>query len=112
MTPQNGTYGASLPLLLVRRSEIPLELNQTWSAAADVDRPVSLLRKMLENGAHSSHLGRAYLAQGRVLLREHKPVETQRAFSLAAEHLEDSLGPAHSESRKARALAEALRRSH
>jgi len=105
---RGGPSAAYLPVLLVRRSVVELELDQAQQAAADADRALALFRKAFDDGTLSSHVGRAYLAQGRVLQQEGKPKEAQEAFSLAAKHLEDTLGPNHSDSRMARESAEVL----
>ena len=107
-TQRGGPSAAYLPVLLVRRSVVELELGQEQQAAADADRALALFRKAFDDGTLSSHVGRAYLAQGRVLQQEGKPKEAQEAFSLAAKHLEDTLGPNHSDSRMARESAEVL----
>jgi len=106
---RGGPCAAYLPVLLVRRAEAELEVHQTSQAAADAERALSLFGKTFANGALSSHVGRAYLAQGRVLQQQGKLEEAQNAFSQAAVHLEDTLGPAHPDSRIARTSAEALR---
>jgi len=106
---RGGPYAAYLPVLLVRRSVVELELGQEQQAAADADRALALFRKAFDDGTLSSHVGRAYLAQGRVLQQEGKPKEAREAFSLAAKHLEDTLGPSHADSRIARESAEVLR---
>ena len=106
---RGGPCAAYLPVLLVRRAEAELEVHQTRQAAADAERALSLFGKTFDNGALSSHVGRAYLVQGRVLQQEGKLEEAQNAFSQAAVHLEDTLGPAHPDSRIARTSAEALR---
>jgi tetratricopeptide (TPR) repeat protein len=108
---QGGQCAAYLPVLLVRRSAVELELHQVQHAAADAERALTLFRKAIDDGAYSSHVGRAYLAQGRVLQQEGKRNEARDAFSLAAKHLEDTLGPNHPDSRIARQSAELLRAS-
>ena len=105
---RGGQCAAYMPILLVRRSAVELELHQAQQASADVDRALTLFRKAIDDGSPSSHVGRAYLAQGRVLQQEGKVKEAQEAFSLAAKHLEDTLGPNHTESRIARQSAELL----
>ncbi len=106
---RGGQCAAYLPVLLVRRSVVELELHQAHQAAADADRALALFRKAIDDGTLSSHVGRAYLAQGRVLQQEGKLTEAREAFNLAAKHLEDTLGPNHPDSRIARESAEVLR---
>ena len=105
---QGGPCAAYLPVLLVRRSVVELELHQVPQAAADVDRALVLFRKAIDDGALSSHVGRAYLAQGRVLQQEGKLKEAREAFSLAVMHLDGILGPSHPDSRVARESADVL----
>ena len=105
---QGGQCAAYLPVLLVRRSAVELELHQVQHAAADADRALTLFRKAIDDGLSSSHVGRAYLAKGRILQHEGKLAEAREAFSLAATHLEDTLGPNHPDSRMARQSAELL----
>jgi tetratricopeptide (TPR) repeat protein len=108
---RSGSCAALLPILLVRRSRVELELQQAQQAEADVDRALSLFKKAIDDGILSSHLGRAYLAQGRVLQVEGKRSEAQEAFILAAKHLEETLGPNHPDSRIARESAGVLQAS-
>jgi len=103
---RGGQCAAYMPILLVRRSAVELEQHQAQQAAADVDRALALFGKAINDGSSSSHVGRAYLAQGRVLQQQRKLKEAQEAFSLAAKHLEDTLGPNHPDSRIARQSAE------
>jgi eukaryotic-like serine/threonine-protein kinase len=106
---RGGPCAAYLPVLLVRRSVVEVELHQTSQAAADADKALALFKKMFDEGALSSHVGRAYLAQGRVLQQEGKLNEAREAFSLAAKHLEGTLGLDHADTRMARESAEMLR---
>jgi tetratricopeptide (TPR) repeat protein len=106
---QGGPCAAYLPVLLVRRSIVELELQQAQQAESDAVRALTLFRKAIDDGTLSSHIGRAYLAQGRVLQQEGKLEEAREAFALAATHLEDTLGPNHPDSRAARDSAEVLR---
>jgi serine/threonine protein kinase/tetratricopeptide (TPR) repeat protein len=106
---QGGPCAAYLPVLLVRRSEVELKLHGVRQAGADIDRALTQLRKAFDDGTLSSHLGRAYVAKGRVLQEEGKRQEAMDAFRLAAKHLEDTLGPSHPDSLIARRSAEALR---
>jgi tetratricopeptide (TPR) repeat protein len=108
---QGGPCAAYLPVLLVRRSVVEVELHQTSQAAADADKALALFKKTFDEGALSSHVGRAYLAQGRVLQQEGKLTMAREAFALAAHHLEDTLGPNHPDTRIARQSAELLRAS-
>ena len=106
---RGGPCAAYLPVLLIRRAVVELELQQAQSADADANRALTLFTKAIDDGALSSHVGRAYLAQGRILQYEGKMIDAREAFSLAAKHLEDTLGPDHPDSRMARQSAELLR---
>ena len=106
---RSGPCAAFLPVLLVRRSVVELELHQVQQAAADADRALALFGKAFDDGTLSSHVGRAYLAQGRVLQQEGKLTEAREAFSLAAMHLEMTLGLNHPDTRMARESAQVLR---
>ena len=108
---RSGPCAIFLPVLLVRRSVVELELHQAPQAAADADRAIALFSKAFDDGTLSSHVGRAYLAQGRVLQQEGKLTEAREAFSLATMHLEETLGPNHPDSRMARESAEVIRAS-
>ena len=110
-TARGGPSAAYLPVLLVRRSSDELELHKTQQAAADVDHALALFRNTIDEGMLSSHIGRACLAQGNMLLQQGERKEAQAAFSLAAKHLQETLGPNHPASRIARASAESLRAS-
>jgi eukaryotic-like serine/threonine-protein kinase len=102
-----GGQGAPyLPILLVRRSAVELEARQRDQAAADAARALSLLQTTTQPGTLSSSTGRAYLALGRALQSQGKPQEAHTAFRAAAEHLKDTLGANHPDTRSARQQAE------
>jgi tetratricopeptide (TPR) repeat protein len=105
---QGGQCAATLPTLLVRRSQIELGLQQTDRAAADSARALELLRMTVEPGTLSSNLGRAYLAQARVLQAQGKYPEARVAFGLAVQNLEGTLGVAHADTVSARQLADSI----
>jgi tetratricopeptide (TPR) repeat protein len=95
-----------LPILLVRRSAVELEVRQRDQAAADAARALSLLHTTTQPGTLSSNTGRAYLALGRALQAQDKRNEARAAFRSAAEHLQDTLGANHPDTRSARQQAE------
>ena len=105
---RGGPCAAYLPMLLVRRSAVELELHQSQQSAADVEQALTLFRHTIDDETLSSHVGRAYLAQGRVLKQQGKITEAREAFAQAAKHLEDTLGPNHPDTRAARESAELL----
>jgi tetratricopeptide (TPR) repeat protein len=102
---KSGGLGATLlPLLLVRRSLIHLDLRQVDQATMDATRALELLNPLTQHGTFSSTNGRAYLALGRALQLQGKSEEARNAFRAAAEQLESALGPDHPETRSARQL--------
>jgi tetratricopeptide (TPR) repeat protein len=106
-TVKSGRGGAeAIPWLLVRRSDIELRLNHPNEAAADASRALSLLQVAAQPGTFSSNLGHAYLSLGRALQARGKREEARAAFRSAAEHLQNTLGPDHPDTRSARQLAE------
>jgi serine/threonine protein kinase/tetratricopeptide (TPR) repeat protein len=104
--------GDYLPIFLVRRSDVELRLGRPDQAEADADRGLSILQASEQAGAFSSTLGHAYLALGRALHAQGKPGEARTAFRSAAEHLQSTLGPDHSDTRNALQLAESEPAEH
>jgi tetratricopeptide (TPR) repeat protein len=93
---KNGGQGSDfMPSLLVRQSEIELQLHRTDAAAADGARAVELVQKASEPGALSSRLGRAHLVLGRALQAQGKHAEAHTAFQITAENFEKALGAHH-----------------
>lgn len=104
---KNGGQGAHLlPVLLIRRSGIELATRKPDQASADADRALHLLQATIEPGTFSEHLGRAYLALGLALEAQGKHEESQAAVRSASQHLEETLGPDHPDSRKAQELVQ------
>lgn len=100
-----GQCAALLPTLLVRRSNLELQARRHDLAAGDAARALELLQSELHSGIHSSNVGRAYLAQARALKAMGKYEAAQSASRTAFEHLQDTLGPDHPETRSAYRLA-------
>jgi serine/threonine protein kinase/tetratricopeptide (TPR) repeat protein len=98
--------GDYLPLFLCRRSDVELQLGRPDQAEADAARGLSILQASAQAGMFSSTLGHAYLVLGRALQAQGKRDEAHTAFLSAAEHLQSTLGPDHSETRSARQMAE------
>jgi len=90
---------------LVCRSGIELQLGRTGDALTDASRALPMLQKASLPGGLSLDLGHAYLALGHALQAQGKPGEAQAAFRSAVEHLENTLGQDHKETRTARLLA-------
>ena len=104
---KSGNGPEAIPWLLVRRSDVELLLNRPNEADADASRALSLLQGVAQPGTFSSHLGHAYLSSGRALQAQGKREEARTAFRSAAEHLQNTVGPDHPDTRAARLLAEA-----
>lgn len=100
-----GQSAALLPILLVRRSNLELAARREDLASGDATRALGLLQAEMQSGIHSSNVGRAYLAQARALKAQGRLKEAQTASSSAYEHLLDTLGPDHPETRSAFQLA-------
>ena len=102
-----GKAGESgMPMLLLRRSMIELQLARADEATTDAARGLKLLQAAAQPGTFSSSLGRAYLTVGRALQAQGKHEEARAAFASAAEHLQHSLGPDHPDTRSAQQLAD------
>ncbi len=100
-----GQCAALLPTLLVRRSNLELAAKREDLASGDATRALGLLHAELQSGIHSSNVGRAFLAQARVLKAQGRLNEAQTASRTAYDHLLDTLGPDHLETRSAYQLA-------
>jgi tetratricopeptide (TPR) repeat protein len=98
--------GEKLPIALVRRSDIKLQLGRPDDAVADANRALSILHSGAKSGTVSTAIGRAYLALGRALQAQGKRVEAHATLRSAAEHLQNALGPDHPDTRAARQLAD------
>jgi tetratricopeptide (TPR) repeat protein len=94
-----------LPLLLIRRSTVEFNAKRPEDARRDAARALSLLQATSQPGTFSSNLGRAYLTLARALQAQGKSDEAKAAARSAAEHLQNALGPDHSDTRNARQLA-------
>jgi tetratricopeptide (TPR) repeat protein len=104
---KTGRQGADfIPMLLIRRAGIELELHRSTEAAADGSRALTALRQTQEPGSFSSDIGLAHLALGRALHAEGKAEEAHAAFRSAADHFAHTLGPDHPETLQARQLLE------
>jgi eukaryotic-like serine/threonine-protein kinase len=102
-----GKQGAAyLPVLLVRRSAVELDMGKPNQAADDAGRALQLLLVGLQSGMLSSNVGRAYLTLGKALAAQGKSEESRKAFLEAAKQLQDTLGPDHPDTRSAWQLAQ------
>ena len=105
-TSMNRGGGDYLSAVLVLRSEIALRLGQGDNAVADAVWAVDVLKKSVEPGTFSSHLGQAYFALGRALQSQGKPDEARAAFRSASDQLQRTLGVDHADTLSAQQLAE------
>ena len=94
-----------LPVALIRRSTIELDVAQPSQAAADAQRALSLLKAKSAPGALSSIMGQAWLNTGRSLRAQQKHQEAGAAFRAAVENLQSTVGSDHPDTRSARRLA-------
>jgi tetratricopeptide (TPR) repeat protein len=97
--------GDYVPLFLVRRAEVELQLGRKDEAERDAARGVNTLQKSMRTGVFSSGLGRAYLVMGQALEAEGKHDEAYAAFLSAAAHLQSTLGAEHPDVQKSVQLA-------
>jgi serine/threonine-protein kinase len=95
----------ALPLMLLRRSGIGLDLGELEKARSDAARALRLQEEAVGPGAASSVIGGAQLALGRALRALGQPEDARAAAASALEHLEPTLGADHPETREARSLA-------
>ena len=95
-----------LPVALMRRSTVELAAGQPERAGEDAQRALPQLQAAVPPGTFSSMIGRTYLNLGLALQSQGKRHEAEVAFRLAAEHLQNSLGPNHPDTRSALQLAE------
>ena len=104
---QAGREGADyLPVLLARRSGIELQARNANAAVADAARALTLLQRASQPGVFSGTLGRTYLTLGRALRSQQKWDDARATLASAADHLQNSMGPDHPETREARQLAD------
>jgi serine/threonine-protein kinase len=95
-TVRAGGQGVDfVPVLLVRRSAIALDMARAGQAAADAHRAIELLDAAYPAGTLTSDHGRAWLALGRARRAQRLTDEAAAAMREAARHLRDSLGPDH-----------------
>jgi tetratricopeptide (TPR) repeat protein len=109
---QSVTRGGSgsdfLPVLLVRRSDIELQLHRLTDATADARRALDMLQPPDQPRVLNVRAGRAWLALGRALRADGKHDDARAAIRSAVEHFQDALGPDHRETRVARQLLQDL----
>lgn len=94
-----------LPIALVRRATVELASGRPDRASADAERALTLLKSASSSDEYSSVIGGAYLILGRAMQAQGKRDEANAAFRSAAEHLQNTLGADHPETRSALQLA-------
>jgi eukaryotic-like serine/threonine-protein kinase len=99
---KNGKQGAQfMPTLLGRRARLEIKLGQPDQATTDAAQQLSMLRKTIEPGQHSSNIGYAFLNLGMALQAQGKSDQARLAFYVAADELQKTLGPDHPDTRSA-----------
>jgi eukaryotic-like serine/threonine-protein kinase len=102
---KQGLQGiAYMPTMLLRRSGIWLQMDRGDEAAADAVRALSMLQQRTQPERFSGTLGRAWLAVARARQAQGKRDEALAAVRSAIQHLENTLGADHSDTRAARVL--------
>ncbi len=100
-----GAHAYFMAVLLQRRSDLELQMNQPETARIDAARALELEQKAATAGVLSAKLGTAYLTLGRALRAQGRREQAVAAFSSALEHLGATLGPEHPKTREAEQLA-------
>jgi serine/threonine protein kinase/tetratricopeptide (TPR) repeat protein len=94
---------------LQRRANFALSQGRVDEALRDAERALALELARAEPGGLSSILGRAYLTSGRTLDAAGRSGEARDALTLAARHLEATVGSAHADTQRSRTLLAGLR---
>ena len=100
-----GQCAAFMPTLLVRRAFIEVQARREDLAISDATKAMTIMRAEMQPGAHSSNMGRAYLAQALALKATGRGKEARTASQKAFENLKDTLGSNHPDTRRASLLA-------
>jgi eukaryotic-like serine/threonine-protein kinase len=104
---RSGGAGAFyLPTLLVTRSTVDIAAGHPAQGEADANRALTELQAKAKPGTFSSRLGYAYLAQARALAAQGKRELARTAAGQAMEHLRNTIGPDHPDTRSARQQAQ------
>jgi hypothetical protein len=110
LTARNSGNPLAVPIVLVRRSKLDLEMGRRIEAEADAARALELEGSLIRGGQPSSLLGRTYLALAGAQVANGKHDDAQRSFAAAAEQLRETLGPDHADTRLAEASSTARTR--
>ena len=104
----NAQKAVYLPLTLLRRSQLELQMSLWEPARADAARALDLYKAMIGPGMFSNKIGRCDVVLGRALLHQGKVDEARAALSAALENLEPTQGADHPETRRVQQLAASL----
>ena len=96
----------NLRVYLVHRSEIERPLGRADVAAADASHALAIVATVVRPGSFSSIKGFAYLALGRAEDARAHHDAARAAFTSAARQFEHALGADHTETQRARQLAQ------
>jgi eukaryotic-like serine/threonine-protein kinase len=103
---KSGGQGANLlPNFLIRQSLAELAVGHSDNAVWSATHAVTLLQAAVPPRTFSCYLGRAYLALGEALEAQGKHEQASASFRSATEHLQNALGPDHTDTRRAQQLA-------
>jgi tetratricopeptide (TPR) repeat protein len=97
-----------LPLCLLHRANLYVEMHRDAEAQADAARALQLTKDMTEPNLPSPELGAGYLILGQALLAQGEFNQANAAFASAHEHLLPTLGPDHPQTLTAAKLAAEL----
>jgi len=93
-----------MPTLLLRRSAIWLQMRRPDEAAADATRGLAILQQSAQPETFSGTIGRAWLAVARARQAQGNHDGARAALQSALQHLQNTLGADHSDTRAARLL--------
>lgn len=101
----NPASSSMLPVLLVRRARIELEMGRIAESRADAESVLELERASLASGSGSSVFGLARLQLGHIPAAEGNASEARNAYRSAVEPLRATLGSDHPDTRLAERLS-------
>jgi hypothetical protein len=107
LTARNSGNSLVVPVVLVRRAKVELEMGRPLDAEADATKALVLEKPDLRPGQPSAVLGRTYLALARAQAANGKHDDAQRSFAAAALQLRPTLGAEHADTRLAERLGAA-----
>ncbi|HJU21867.1 MAG TPA: tetratricopeptide repeat protein, partial [Casimicrobiaceae bacterium] len=107
LTARSSGNPLALPVALVRRSKLELDMGRAGDAEADASKALGLVTRSITPARPSTLLGRTYLALAKAQAANGKRDEAQRAFAAAAAQLRPTLGPDHADTKLAERFASA-----